>query len=469
MPSDRLLIRGGIVVSVDRQIGDLSPGDVLVEGSKIVAVGRDLEAGDAEIIDATDCIVLPGFVDTHRHTWQAPLRHIASDWSLFHYLAGLHFGLSGHFRPEDTYAGNFLGSLEAVDAGITTLLDWSHNLKTPQHADAAVQALKDTGGRAVFAHGGGAPEWQVVPPNELPHPADARRVRDEHFSSEDQLVTMALAIRGPQFTTKDVARHDWGLANELGLRISVHVGDGEFGKTGPIRWLAGEGLLNDRTTYVHCNTLGDDELALIADSGGTASVAADVEMQMGHGLPATGRLLDAGVRPSLSIDVCTSTGGSMFSLMRTALGMQRALDNEALDKAGVALGGEAPRVSCRDVLEFATIEGARACGMDDRIGSLTPGKEADVLVVRADGVGMTPMNNPVGALVYSAHIGMVETVVVGGRVVKRDGVILGGKAERARALAEEAREHILAEALKNPRISDIALGGDWLPNLEPAD
>jgi 5-methylthioadenosine/S-adenosylhomocysteine deaminase len=468
MASHRLLIRNGYVVSVDPDIGDLPRGDVLVEGSTIAAVGPDLQAEGCEVVDATDCVVIPGFVDTHRHTWQAPLRNIASDWSLFNYLAGLHSSLSGHFRPEDTYAGNFLGALEAVDAGITTLLDWSHNLKTPQHADAAVAGLRDAGGRAIFAHGAGAPEWQVVPPNELPHPDDARRVRAEHFSSDDGLVTMALAIRGPQFTTREVARHDWELANELDLRITVHVGDGEFGKTGPITWLASAGLLNDRTTYVHCNTLADDELRLIADTGGTASVAADVEMQMGHGWPATGRLLEVGVRPSLSIDVCSSIGGSMFSLMRTVLGTQRALDNAAADAAGIPAGSETPRVSCRDVLEFATIEGARACGLEDRVGSLTPGKQADVVIVRADNVAMRPLNNAVGALVYNAHVGLVDTVLVAGRVVKRGGVLLDDAGARARRLAEETRDYLLAEALKDPRISDLALGGTWFPELEPA-
>ena len=468
MASQRLLIRNGYVVSVDTDIGDLPSGDVLVEGSTIAAVGRDLQVGDCEVIDATDSIVIPGFVDTHRHTWQAPLRNIASDWSLFNYLAGLHSSLSGHFRPQDTYAGNFLGALEAVDAGITTLLDWSHNLKTPQHADAAVEGLRDAGGRAIFAHGGGAPEWQVVPPNELPHPDDARRVRSEHFSSGDGLVTMALAIRGPQFTTREVARNDWALANDLDLRITVHVGDGEFGKTGPIAWLASEGLLNDRTTYVHCNTLTDAELRLIADSGGTASVAADVEMQMGHGWPATGRLLEVGVRPSLSIDVCSSIGGSMFSLMRTVLGTQRALDNAAADAAGIPAGSEAPRVTCRDVLEFATIEGARACGMEDRVGSLTPGKQADVVIVRADGVAMRPLNNAVGALVYNAHVGLVDTVLVAGRAVKRHGELIDDAGARARRLAEETRDYLLGEALKDPRISDIALGGTWFPEMEPA-
>ena len=293
-------------------------------------------------------------------------------------------------------------------------------------------------------------------------------MRDQYFSSDDQLVTMALAIRGPQYTIKEVCVHDWNLARELGLRITVHVGDGELGRHGSIRWLAAEGLLGDDTTYIHCNTVADDELKLIADSGGTASVAADVEMQMGHGIPATGRLLDVGIRPSLSIDVCTSTGGSMFSLMRTALGMQRALDNQAADEAGLTLGGEPPRVTCRDMIEFATIEGARACGLEDRVGSLTPGKQADVIVVRADTVGMVPVNNPCGALVYNAHIGLVDTVIVGGTVVKRGGELLDGKAKRARALAEQTREYLLAEAVNDPRIADIALGGSWMPELQPA-
>jgi 5-methylthioadenosine/S-adenosylhomocysteine deaminase len=467
MPAKRLLIRGGYVLSVDPEIGDLPEGDVLVEDGAIVAVAPGLAVEDAELIDAAGHIVMPGFVDTHRHTWQAPLRNIASDWSLFHYLTGLHFGLSGHFRPEDTYAGNLLGTLEAVDAGITTLLDWSHNLKTPEHADAAIAGLQDAGARAIFAHGGGAPEWKVIPPNELPHPDDARRVREQHFSSDDGLVTMALAIRGPQFTTRDVARHDWTMANELGLRITVHVGDGELGKTRPIEWLRDEGLLNDRTTYVHCNTLGDDELRMIADSGGTASVAADVEMQMGHGWPATGRLLDAGIRPSLSIDVCSSIGGSMFSLMRSALGTQRALDNAALDAAGGTLsGGEPLRLGCRDVIEFATIEGARACGLDRKVGSLTPGKAADIILVRTDAICMTPLNNPAGALVYNAHVGLVDTVLIDGRVVKRGGELVAADAKRARRLALETREHLLDEALKDPAISDIALGGSWIPRMD---
>src|SRR5919109_2283376 len=193
--AERLLIRGGTVVTMDPKLGDLTPGEVLVEDGKVAEVGQAIEADGAEVIEVgADSIVMPGFVDTHRHTWQAPVRNIAADWTLGHYLTGLHSGLSKFFRPEDTYIGNLLGTLEALDSGITTLLDWSHNLATPAHADAAVQALLDSGARAVFAHGGGAPQWQVLP-SEVPRPDDAKRVRERFFSSEDQLVTMAIALR----------------------------------------------------------------------------------------------------------------------------------------------------------------------------------------------------------------------------------------------------------------------------------
>jgi cytosine/adenosine deaminase-related metal-dependent hydrolase len=459
-----MLIRGGVVLTVDPALGDLPVGDVLVEDGRIAAVAPMIDAGDCEVIDATDRIVMPGFVDSHRHTWQAPWRNIGSDWSLFHYLWGMHTGLSRYYRPQDTYAGNLLGTAEALDSGITTLLDWSHNLATPEHADGAIAGLRDSGARTVFAHGSGNEQWRSVPNNPVPHSGDARRVREQYFSSDAGLMTMALALRGPQFSTEEVARHDWALARELDLRVTVHVGDGELGRTRPIEWMAREGLLDDRTTYVHCCTLGDDELRMIAGSGGTASVSADVELQMGHGWPATGRLLEVGIRPSLSVDVCTSTGGDMFGLMRTALGTQRGLDNAMLDAAGTSLADGTPiRLTCRDVLEFATIEGARACGLERRVGSLTPGKEADIVLLRTDTLAMTPLNNPCGAVVYNAHPGLVDTVLVAGRVVKRDGVLTAVDAARVRRLGEETRDHVLSAAADDELIDDIALHGAWTP------
>jgi 5-methylthioadenosine/S-adenosylhomocysteine deaminase len=213
-------------------------------------------------------------------------------------------------------------------------------------------------------------------------------------------------------------------------------------------------------TFVHCNSLADDELAMMADAGASASVSPDIELQMGHGWPATGRLLDAGIRPSLSIDVCASNGGHLFGTMRATIGTERGFDNAQARERGESSVSRM-ELTCRDVLEFATIEGARACGMDRRIGSLTPGKRADVIVVRADSFGMTPLNNPVGAFVYNAHPGLVDTVLVDGEVVKRDGVLLGVDAARVRRLAIESRDDIMRRADGQ---AGARIGGDWIPD-----
>jgi 5-methylthioadenosine/S-adenosylhomocysteine deaminase len=242
------------------------------------------------------------------------------------------------------------------------------------------------------------------------------------------------------------------------------VGDGEWGKTRPIDALDGLGLLGPDITYVHCNSIRDEELARIADTGGTASVAPDVELQMGHGWPATGRLLEAGVRPSFSIDVCSSNGGDMFGTMRTAIGCQRGLDNAAAEAAELdASSLDRLELSCRDVVEFATLQGARACGLDDRLGSITVGKQADLIVLRGDALALTPMNNPEGAIVYNAHPGLVDTVIVAGKVVKRGGQLVGVDLDRVRRLAVESRDFLFGEAVKNPRIADAAIGGRWIP------
>jgi 5-methylthioadenosine/S-adenosylhomocysteine deaminase len=456
--SDRKLIKGGTVITVDPELGDLDRADVLVEDGAIAAVGPDLGVTDAEMIDATDCVVMPGFVDTHRHTWQALFRNIASDWTLAHYFTGLHGTMSGLYRPEDTYSGNLIGTLEALESGITTLLDWSHNLNTSDHSDAAVDAAFESGARVVFGHGAGHQHWQPV--SSLPHPADdVRRLRTGRLSSDDSIVTLCLAPRGNQFATLEVTEEDWQLAEELGIRISCHFGDGEWGKNRPVAQLAERGLLGPTMTFVHCNTLADDELAMMAEAGVSASISPDIELQMGHGWPATGRLLEAGIRPSLSIDVCCSNGGHMFGTIRATIGTERGFDNEQARDRGEASVSEM-ELTCRDVLEFATIEGARACGLGDTIGSVTPGKRADLIVIRADSFGMTPLNNPVGQVVYNAHPGLVDTVLVDGNVVKRGGVFVNVDTDRVRRLAIESRDDILRRANGQ---NGAKLGGDWIP------
>ena len=461
---DRTLIKGGTVITVDPRIGDFFPaGDVLVEDGVIVDVGASIDAAGAEVIDATDCLVLPGLVDTHRHTWQALFRNIGSDWTLAHYFTGLHGTMSQLYRPEDTYAGNLIGTLEALDSGITTLLDWSHNLNTPDHSDAALDALQESGSRVVFGHGAGFAHW--APVSALDHPADdVRRLREGRLSSDDALVTLCLAPRGNQFATLEVTQRDYALAAELGIRISCHAGDGEWGKGRPIAQLHEHGLLGANQTYVHCNSLADDELKMMADAGCTASCSPDIELQMGHGWPATGRLLDAGIRPSLSIDVCCANGGHLFGTMRATIGTERGFDNAAARDRGEP-SVSVMELTCRDVLEFATIEGARACGLDGKIGSLTPGKRADVIIVRADSFGMTPLNNPIGAFVYNAHPGLVDTILVDGKVVKRDGKLLGVDAARVRRLAIESRDDILRRADGR---NGARLGGDWIPKAYEA-
>jgi 5-methylthioadenosine/S-adenosylhomocysteine deaminase len=363
----------------------------------------------------------------------------------------------------NTYAGNLIGTLEALDAGITTLLDWSHNLNTPEHTDAAVDAAFESGGRVVFGHGAGFAHW--APVSSLDHPADdVRRLREGRLSSDDALVTLCLAPRGNQFATLEVTARDYALADELGIRISCHAGDGEWGKNRPIAQLQEHGLLGPSQTYVHCNSLADDELRMMADAGCTASISPDIELQMGHGWPATGRLLEAGIRPSLSIDVCSSNGGHLFGTMRATIGTERGFDNEAARERGQA-SVDVMELTCRDVLEFATIEGARACGLDGKIGSLTPGKRADLILVRADTFGMTPLNNPIGAFVYNAHPGLVDTILVDGKVVKRDGKLVGVDYARVRRLAIESRDDILRRA---GGANGAELGGDWIPKAYEA-
>src|SRR5215467_8701707 len=324
MSSQRLLIRNGFVVSMDPDVGDIYDGEVLVEDGKIVDIGQDLGVTDAEEVDASGMIVMPGFVDTHRHTWQTPVRGVLPSCTLDHYFAVMLGSVGGHYRPEDVHIGDYAGALEALNGGVTTLLDWSHINDTPDHSDAAIQGLKDAGIRAVYAHGvptGG--EWWSF--SELNHPEDIRRIRDTYFASDDGLITLAMAARQPGNSNYDVAKHD-------------------------------HDLMGPGVCYIHMTDLTDQELDWIAETGGKASVAPYVEMLMGHGPPPIGKLMTRGVRPSLSVDVVSSVPGEMFTQMRTALAYDRILAfTDTPDEAF------APSLTHRDVLEFATIDGAKSC------------------------------------------------------------------------------------------------------------
>jgi 5-methylthioadenosine/S-adenosylhomocysteine deaminase len=441
MSLNRTVLQNGCVITLDKGLGDFRRADVLIEGSKIAAVGPDLAAGDAEVLDASNMIVMPGFVDTHRHMWVDILRNIAVDLPFqgdVSYAAVVFNVLAPAFRPQDVYAGNLIAALGAINAGITTVLDWSHIQVSPDYTDMAIKALQDSGMRAVFAYG--TPWFEPTKPEQ---PAWFRRTAERYFSSKDQLLTLGMAPLGPEFSSLDDVKTYWQLAREYDARISVHVGVGSSGQHGKLAEAGRAGLLGPDTTYVHCNTLSDDEIQMIVDTGGTVSLCTPVEMIMGLGMPPAQRFLDRGLRPSLGVDAETTVPSDMFTQMRTLLPLQRMLifDQGLAGKANLP-----PLLTARDVLEFATIEGARANGLAGKVGTLTPGKEADVILLRTDQVNIMPVNDPVGAVVWGMDTSNVDSVFVAGNALKRNGRLVNVDLDRVGKLAHESRDYVVEKS-----------------------
>jgi cytosine/adenosine deaminase-related metal-dependent hydrolase len=433
-PTGRKLIKGGMVLSMDPAVGEMAVGDVLIEGDKIIEVGRNLSVDGAEVFDAAGMIVMPGFVDTHRHIWEGVLRNIGTDVPLegrTSYISFVLHKLAPAFRPEDAYVGNLVSALGAIDAGITTLLDWSHIQGSPAHTDAVVAALEDSGMRAVFAYG--FPWWGKW---EERQPSWFVRAATEHFSTKDQMLTLALAAPGPEFTDFEITRDHWKLAREADARISTHVGVGSYGLDSKLQEMGEAGLLGADTTYIHCTTLNDTEIQMIVDTGGTVSLASPVEMMMGHGMPPIQKFLDRGLRPSLSVDVETNVPGDMFNQMRSVLALQRA--------RATALGRDP--VSPREVLTYATVDGARANGLDHKVGSLTPGKQADVIMLRTDLINVTPLNDPATAVVAGMDTSNVDTVIIAGRVMKRAGRLEHVDWPAVKRAVEESRDYVIQKS-----------------------
>ncbi len=414
MAAQRVLLRNALVIDTEPDPSARPHTDVLIEGDRIAAVGAGLPDSGAMVVDATDRIVLPGFVDTHRHTWQTALRSVAVDADLGTYLHLVLGRMAPLHRPEDVHTATLAGALECLDSGITTLQDFSHIQYTPDHTSAAVSALREAGIRAVFGYG--YPVFDA----DARRPDAVRKVRSGELSNDDALVTMALATVGPSHSPLDVVKDDWGLARELGVRIALHASGGA------VATLAEHGLLGPDTLYVHGNTFADTELEQIAQSGGAVSVTPAVEARMGHGAPVIGRLRRAGVTTGLGVDVVTTVAGDMFSLMRAALLASHLGEGEPLTAAGA--------------LRMATIDGAAALGLADRVGSLRPGRQADLIVLRANDLNLAGAHDPIGAVVTAAHPGNVDTVLVAGRAVKRDGQLLhSGLSGLTHALTSAAR------------------------------
>jgi 5-methylthioadenosine/S-adenosylhomocysteine deaminase len=439
--ADRTLIKGGIVITMDKSVGNFMQGDVLIEGTKIAAVGQNLDAEGAEVMDASNMIVMPGFIDTHRHLWEGILRNIGTDIPLEgekSYLAFVLNTLAPVYRPEDVYIANRVSTLGVIDAGITTILDWSHIQAGPEYTEAAIKALQESGLRAVFAYG---PVWYEAPKPE--HPEWFRRFAKQYFSSKDQLLTLGLAIFGPEFNSVEGNQADWQLARECDARITTHVGVGTFGKHGKVAEVGRTGIYGPDTTFIHCTTLNDEEIQMIVDSGASVSLAAPVEMMMGHGMVPTQKFLDRGLKPSLSVDVETNVPNDMFTQMRAVIALQHAL---LFDRKLAGEENLPPFLTTREVLEFATIEGARANGLADKTGSLTPGKEADIITLRIDKPNVFPINDPIGAVVWGMDTGNVDSVFVAGKALKRNGELVGVDLDSIRKTAYASRDYVVSKS-----------------------
>ena len=419
-PDRLVLLRGGTVVTMDPALGDVPGGDVLVHGDRIVGVGRDLQASGAIVVDVTGSIVAPGMVDTHRHAWQAQMRRTIPDVDdLGGYLESTLVHVAPAYTAQDVYLGTRLAALTALDGGITTMLDFSHNSRTAAHSDAAITALVDAGIRGV--HASMAPhfgEWDGQ------WPADLHRLRSEYAPTDDRLVTLRMAA----LATGDIAGHlGYGpelarAAADLDLGVSLDVMFGRAASQAVLDWQR-LGLLGPHLEAIHCTALTADAWAAMRDHGVTVSLAPTSDAQIGleDAVPPVDEALAHGIRPGLSVDVEVALASDMATQMRALLTIQRM----RAVHAAYGTGTVPTRITTRDVLDFATLSGARTLGLDDRTGSLTPGKQADLVVVDAEAVNTMPLHDAVGTLVLGADRSNITSVWVAGQVRKWAGSLVG--------------------------------------------
>jgi 5-methylthioadenosine/S-adenosylhomocysteine deaminase len=430
----RTLIKGGYVVTLDQHLGELVAGDVLIEDGVIADVAPSIRESNAELVDARRKLVMPGLIDTHRHTWETLTRSWISEGDLAVYMKVINGTIGPRYRPEDVYIGNLLGAIGALNSGITTMLDWSHIMNSPAHADAAVRGLRDSSIRAVFAYGYSAiPGWDKTPGAEDARADDLKRVQRQYIRSDDQLLTLAVAARS------DVPGiiADIKLARSLGLRTTIHTT-----KAGTVAALNEAGVLGPDLTHVH--TVGieatDDEYRLIAEHGGTISTSSATEIMSGHGFPSAQRWLKFGLRPSFSVDNETRLPSDLFAQMRALVMSDHMLETERVRKEG----GRPTLIPIREVLAFATVEGARATGLDKMVGTLTPGKRADITVVDLDDIVLIPATDPVATVVLRAHAGNVSWVFVDGVARKREGRLVGVDQKRVRHLVDVSHAYLMS-------------------------
>jgi cytosine/adenosine deaminase-related metal-dependent hydrolase len=438
VPGRPLVFRGGTVLTMDDAATVLPDADVLVVDDRIAAVGPRLDVPEGtQEVDARGGIVMPGMIDTHRHMWQTAMRGYGADWTLTQYFVWYYLEHGKRFRPQDIAAGNRLAAIESLDAGVTTTVDWSHNLQSVDHAEAALDALRSVPGRFVLAYGNiqaGPWEWTADPAVR----SFLERLRD---ARDDMMgVQIAFDVTGdPAFPEKAA----FEVARELGLPVTTHAGVWAATNDTGIQQMHDAGFMTPDTTYVHAATLTRDSYQRIAATGGSISVATESECSAGQGHAPTEQVLRYGIPVSLSMDTSVWWSGDMFSAMRATLNADRMAEHMEAHLKGETI--TQLRLRARHVVEWATRGGARTLGRDD-LGSLQPGRKADVVLIKNDFSPVSfPLLNPFGHVAFQAQRGDVHTVLVDGRVVKSEGRLVGVDLAAARREIGSTIDHLRDE------------------------
>jgi 5-methylthioadenosine/S-adenosylhomocysteine deaminase len=421
---------------MDPTVPNLSTGDVLVDGGRIAAVGVNLQAGGAEVIDATGSIVMPGLIDAHHHMWLGVMRRMMPDVDdLFAYIDVVAGKLGAHYRPLDMYLSTKLTAVASLDAGITTIIDACHSSRSPEHTDAALEALEAVGIRAL--HMVGAAMDKQASTAHLP--ADLKRLAD-NWNQGEGLVRVGLFGQ--------LNLDWWKVARDLDMHILTEF-IGDLAKLGPE--FAQPGVLGPHNIFNHCTRVSQETWKLFAEAGVNITInpRSDALFGFDDETFAYQQAIDHGLTPALGIDLDTAFGSDLFGEMHALFGQQRS----AMRYRRFRGEAHVPKpISVEAVLEAATVNGARAAGLEREIGTLTPGKQADLIMVRTQGVAVFPVTNAIGTIVQAVERSDVDTVMVAGEIRKRAGTLLGVDVAQLTAEVTASRDYLLEVSGYRPEL-----------------
>jgi 5-methylthioadenosine/S-adenosylhomocysteine deaminase len=426
------LIRGAYVITMDDKLGDVPAGDIHVKNGAIVAVGKALKAPGAKVIDGKTMIAMPGLIETHWHMWGTAASNTAGDEAKMGYFSFAK-AVGAIFKAEDNARGVRLGIAEAINSGLTTVHNWSHNIVSPEYADAELAAHHAMGHRALFGYG----YFGIRRENQAVNVADLPRVNERWIKPSEGMLTLGVCSRGPESNNMDMVRMEWEAARKMGLRVSTHVGTAlaKVKQREAIKKLSEAGLLGPDVILVHDTNIVDNDSDLLAKTKTEVSLSPFTELRTGFGITPVGALTKAGVKLSLSVDTTVLAGNcDMFAIMKAILNIA---DGEAQNEF---------QMTARRALEMATTGGARALGIADRVGSLTPGKRADIILIRTTDLNMAPFTDPGHMVVQSTNPSNVDTVMIDGRILKSGGKLIGFDVPRIVREANDTAKRVRAEA-----------------------